>query len=439
MKTDTVKPLVRTKTAELYKKLCEVMPGGVGSPTRAFKYVHEAPIVVERGEGDKIYDVDGNGFIDFHMSWGALIHGHAHPSITKALQKRVADGTSYGLSTALEEPLARKLVRNMPSMEQVRFVASGTEATMTAARVARGYTGRDYIVKFTGNFHGHADFFLVRGGSGMLGNTPTATSAGIPQDAIKYTLCLPYNDIETTRRTLNSAEFRDKIAAVIVEPIAGNMGVVPANPEFLKMLREETAKTGALLIFDEVISGFRVGLGGAQALYDISPDLTTLGKVMAGGTQAAAFGGSRKILEVLAPQGPVYQAGTLTGNPLSMEAGFQTLKMLEVDGTYEELERKASFLLDPIQERFAAKAAPACVQRVGSMFTIFFGKTEITCMEEAQDLDLELFKKFFSHTFAHGVLLAPAQYEASFISTVHSDAHLKYTRDVILDFIDQTF
>ncbi len=425
--------------AQSFNKLTEVIAGGVGSPTRAFKYVDEAPIVVKRGAGDMIYDVDGNGYIDYHMSWGALVHGHAHPAVIGGIQRRLADGTSYGLSCPLEEELARLIVSNVPSVEKVRFVASGTEATMSALRVARGYTGRDYVIKFTGCFHGHADFLLVRGGSAMIGQTPTASSAGVPADMVKYTLCLPYNDVEATRDVLNSPEYRDNIAAVIVEPIAGNMGVVPGTKEFLTMLREETEKTGALLIFDEVITGFRVALGGAQQLYGIKPDLTCFAKVMGGGTQTAAFGGAQEIMDVLAPKGPVYQAGTLTGNPISMEAGIQTLKLLEAPGVFAELERKACLLLEPVAERLERKGAPACVQHVGSMFTLFLGRTEMTCMEDAPGLNDSLFRRFYSYLFARGILLAPAQYEASFISTVHTDEHLIYTRDVILDFIEQTF
>lgn len=429
----------REKCAQGYSKLCEVMPGGVGSPTRAFKYVDEAPMVVARGKADKIYDVDGNRYVDFHMSWGALIHGHAHPRIIEGITRVAEDGTTFGMSCMHEEKLARKLITNVPSVEQVRFLSSGTEAAMTALRLARGYTKRDYIIKFTGCFHGHADFLLVQGGSAMVGNTPTSSSLGVPQDFIKYTLCLPFNDVEATRKVLRSAEYRDKIAAVIVEPIAGNMGVVPAKQEFLDMLRKETTQCGALLIFDEVITGFRVALGGAQELYGITPDLTCFGKVVAGGMPAAAFGGPKKIMEALAPKGGVYQAGTLSGNPVSMEAGIQTLRLLEVDGTYDELERKARLLLDPIEERLKAKSAPACVQRVGSMFTLFFGTTEMTCMEDAPKLDDKIFRRFFSYVFARGVFLPPAQYESSFISTVHTDKHLEYARDVILDFIDATY
>lgn len=429
----------RLKSADFYKRLCEVIPSGVGSPTRAFKYVAEDPLVVSHAHGDVIYDVDDNEYIDYHMSWGALIHGHAHPAVTEALQRRICAGTSYGLSCTLEDEMARLIVKHMPSIEQVRFVASGTEATMTALRVARGYTGREYIIKFTGNFHGHADFLLVQGGSAMVGITPTATSAGIPEDSIKYTICLPYNDIEAARQLLRSAEYRDKIAAVIVEPIAGNMGTVPATPEFLTMLREETTLCGAVLIFDEVINCFRVALGGAQFIYGISPDLTCLGKVVSGGTQAAAFGGKREIMQVLAPSGPVYQAGTLTGNPLAMEAGIQTIKLLEQPGIYELLEYKAQLMLGPVQELLKSKNAPACIQRVGSMFTFFFGRSSVCNMEEAQKCDDVLFKKFFSHLFQHGVLVAPAHYEASFISTVHSDEHLLYTRDVMMDFVNHVF
>jgi glutamate-1-semialdehyde 2,1-aminomutase len=386
-----------------------------------------------------LYDVDDNAFIDFHMSWGALIHGHAHPAIVRAIEQQAVLGISYGLSCVQGEQLARLITKCVPFVERVRFVASGTEATMTALRVARGYTGRDYIVKFTGCYHGHADPLLVRGGSGMVRINPTASSAGVPLDSIKYTLCLPYNDLDAARQLLSSAEFRDKIAAVIVEPVAGNMGVVPATREFLQLLREETAKIGALLIFDEVITGFRVALGGAQSIYGIRPDLSCFAKVLGGGTQTAAFGGSKQIMDVLAPQGPVYQAGTFTGNPLSMAVGLESLRLLQSPGVYEELERKTQQLITPVQERLRDKKAPACVQRVGSMFTLFFGVNALQNMEQSSGLDDRLFRQFHHFVLTRGILLPPSQYEASFVSTVHTEAHLIRARDIFLEFIDLTF
>ena len=422
-----------------FSKLCEVIPGGVGSPTRAFNSVDEEPIVVARGEADELLDVDGNRFIDFHCSWGALIHGHAHPSIVEAVQRRAASGTSFGMSCEIEEQLARKIVEHVASVEQVRFVSSGTEATMSAARLARAVTGKDYIIKFAGNYHGHADFFLVQGGSAMVGMTPTSSSIGIPNEIVHYTLCLPYNDVEAVKAVFTDPHFKGNIAGVIIEPIAGNMGVIPASEEFLHTLRDLTQHNDALLIFDEVITGFRVAMGGAQELYDIQPDLTCFGKVMAGGTPAAAFGGRKEWMSQLAPEGSVYQAGTLSGNPLCMEAGFQTLQLLEESGIFEELDRKARVITEPVAQRLRNKQAPACVHQVGAMFTIFWGRSSLCDFEEAQSLNASLFRRFYSHLFQHGVFFPPSQFEASFLMTCHTEEHLEYTRDVILEFIDKTF
>lgn len=424
----------RALSEQCYQKLCKVIPGGVNSPVRSFKGLGIPPLVVERGAGDLIYDVDGNSYIDYCGSWGPLIHGHAHPAIIDAAYKRMLMGTTFGITSAIEEQLASKVVDLMPSIEKIRFVSSGTEATMSAARLARGYTGRDLIVKFTGNYHGHADFFLVQAGSGVVGLTPTSSSAGIPEEIVRHTICLPYNDTECCRKFLLDPQHKDRVAAVIVEPIAGNMGCVPGKESFLNMLRETTRMIGALLIFDEVISGFRVGLGGAQALYDITPDLTCLGKIIGGGFPAAAFGGRAEIMDCLAPLGKVYQAGTLSGNPVAMAAGLQSLTMLEVDGFYEELEDTANLITKPLKEVLEKKGINACVQQVGSMFTIFFGRKQVDNMEEGRTLDLAAFAKFFRYLFVNEVYIPPAQYEAWFVSSAHTRAHLEKTRDLILAF-----
>lgn len=431
----TTSTLQRPATESLFNELCAVIPGGVDSPVRSCKAMQQLPMIAASAREDIIEDVDGISYIDYCGSWGALIHGHANPEILKAIQKRMKLGTTFGITTAIEGELATKIIDLMPAIEKIRFVSSGTEATMSAIRLARGFTRRDVVIKFSGNYHGHADFFLVQAGSGVFGLSSTSSSAGIPEDIVKHTISLPYNDIDTCRSVLHEARLRDRIAAVIIEPIAGNMGVVPATKEFLQMLREETKKIGALLVLDEVITGFRVGLGGAQQLYDIEPDLTCLGKIMGGGLPAAAFGGRRDIMDFLAPLGPVYQAGTLSGNPLAMEAGLQALQMLQRKGFYEELENKTKMLIEPIKEALHRKKALACVQHVGSMFTLFFGRHFVENMEDAHLLDTHLYAKFFRYLFENGVYIPPSQHEAWFISSAHTEDHLLLTRDLILNFI----
>lgn len=421
----------------LFDRLCEIIPGGVNSPVRAFKGLKQTPMVVERASKDMVYDVDGNAFIDYCGSWGPLIHGHAHPEILDAVHQRMAMGITFGITSAIEEKLARKVSQIMRSVEKIRFVSTGTEATMTAVRLARGYTGRDLLIKFTGNYHGHADFFLVQAGSGVVGLTATSSSAGIPQDTLRHTICLPYNDVQTCRQFLQNPEYSQRIAAVIVEPVAGNMGCVPGTPQFLQMLRDETQKIGAVLIFDEVMSGFRVSLEGAQGLYQIKPDLTCFGKIIGGGFPAAAFGGKKEIMDYLAPLGPVYQAGTLSGNPVAMEAGLQTLNMLQEDGFYEELDRKTRVITDPVQDYLKRKNINACIQRVGSMFTLFFGRKSVASMEEGHLLDLEWFARFFRYLFARGVYIPPSQYEVWFVSQVHEMKNLEKTRDLIIQFFKE--
>lgn len=424
----------RPKSKKYFESLSQYIPGGTNSPVRSFKGLGLLPLIVERASGDRLYDADGNVYIDYCGSWGPMIHGHAHPEIVGAAQRRIALGTSFGISSTIEERLARLVVKHVPSIQKVRFVSSGTEATMTAARLARGYTQRDVIVKFAGHYHGHADFFLVQAGSGVFGLTPTSTSAGIPQDIIRNTVCLSFNDIDGVKQFLLAPENRNRIAGVILEPIAGNMGCVAAKPAFIKMLREVTQTIGAVLIFDEVITGFRVALGGAQQLYGVQPDLTCLGKIIGGGFPAAAFGGRSEIMDLLAPLGPVYQAGTLSGNPVAMEAGAKALEMLEEEGIYDELARKTSLIVDPVRDLLLSKQINACIQDVGSMFTLFFGCREVVDMEDAKRLNTEQFAHFFRYMFANGVYIPPAQYEAWFVSLAHVDENLERTRDLIMEY-----
>ncbi len=425
----------RPKTKACYESLLELIPGGVNSPVRAFKALGILPVIVERGEGDRVYDLDGNEYLDFCGSWGPLIHGHAHPQIGQAAKEAVDKGTTFGITCSAEEKLARLIVSLIPSIDKVRFVSSGTEATMSAARLARGYTGRDLIVKFAGNYHGHADFFLIQAGSGVFNLTLSSTSAGIPQDVIRNTACLPYNDVEATRAFLEDPQNCKRVAAVILEPIAGNMGCVQATLPFLKMLREVTQKIGAVLIFDEVISGFRVGVDGAQGLTGIVPDMTCLGKIIGGGFPVAAFGGKKEIMDCLAPLGSVYQAGTLSGNPVAMAAGYQAVSMLTAEGFYEELERKTNVITEPVKNAIRDKEINACLQQVGSMFTLFFGRRSVSNMEEAKGLNFAQFADFFRYMLSHGVYIPPFQQEAWFVSTAHKQESLERTRDLILGYL----
>lgn len=417
---------------QIYQDLCQLIPGGVNSPVRSFKGMGIPPMVVERGEKDCIYDVNGHKFIDLCCSWGALIHGHCHPAIVKASTAALSKGSTFGITTQVEAKLADKIISHIPSIEKIRFVSTGTEATMSAIRLARGFTQRDFIIKFTGNYHGHADFLLVRAGSGVIGSAPESTSAGIPTQFVQHTLCLPYNDLECFRETMN--RHQSQVAAVIVEPVAANMGVVPASREFLSALRAETEKYNTLLIFDEVITGFRVGLEGAQGIYGIKPDLTCLGKVIGGGFPAAAFGGRREIMDQLAPLGSVYQAGTLSGNPVAMSAGLQALDLLEEKGFYEELERKTDMITKPVAEYIKSQGLNACVQQSGSLYTLFFGLRHVNGMKDGESLDLESFASFFRYMYSNGVYISPSQYEACFVSMAHQDHHLVRVRDLILSY-----
>ncbi|MEC7839388.1 MAG: glutamate-1-semialdehyde 2,1-aminomutase [Chlamydiota bacterium] len=424
-----------TKNSEkIYKELLEVIPGGVNSPVRSCKNLLDVPFIADRGEGDLLYDIDGNGFIDYCCSWGALIHGHVNPIIISAVQSRMAKGTSFGTATEIEGKISKKVVDMIPSVEKVRFVSSGTEATMSAARLARGYTGRDLIIKFTGCYHGHADFFLVNAGSGVFDLNSTSSSEGIPDEVVKNTISLPYNDIVESRNFIR--RYAEQIAAVILEPVAGNMGVVPADQEFIEMLRHETATHNIVLIFDEVMTGFRVTKLGAQQYYGVDADLTCFGKIIGGGFPAAAFGGRADIMDHLAPEGGVYQAGTLSGNPLAMEAGYQALKLLDQQGFYEELESKTNIITQPVNDMIRVNNINATVQQVGSMFTVFFGKKKVRNMEDGKELDSEMFRRFFLHMYENGIYIPPSQYEAFFVSMAHTKEHLEQTRDVILHFLD---
>lgn len=427
----------RPHSQKIYQQMCQVIPGGVNSPVRSCKSVGQIPLVVDHAYRDIVVDADGQRYIDYCGSWGALIHGHAHPIILDAVRKRLEKGTSYGITTALEGELAELVVNQIDSIEKIRFVSSGTESAMSVARLARGFTHREIIVKFSGNYHGHADFFLVQAGSGVLEVSPSASSAGIPEDIVKHTLCLPYNDIEACQKIFSNPDYRNRIAAVILEPIAGNMGVVSATPNFLRFLREETEKMGALLIFDEVITGFRVDPKGAQHLYSIKPDLTCFGKIIGGGFPAAAFGGRKEIMDCLAPLGSVYQAGTLSGNPIAMEAGLQSLRLLQRPGFYENLQRKSDRLLEPIKEEIRQKNLNACIQQVGSMFTLFFGKKKVGNLQDAMEVDTVLFGEFFRSMFDRGIYVPPSAHEAWFISDAHEDEHLDETREAILEFLNR--
>jgi len=394
------------------------MPGGVSSPVRAFRAVGGTPFFVERGEGAYLVDVDGRRYVDYVLSWGPLVLGHAHPRVAAVLEQAVRRGTSYGTPSPLEVELAELIRAAMPSLEMLRFVSSGTEATMSALRLARAFTGRSKVVKFTGCYHGHADLLLVQAGSGVA-TLGLPDSPGVTPGAVSDTLTAPYNDLTAVERLFAEHE----IAAVIVEPVAGNMGLVPPVSGFLQGLRDLTSAHGALLLFDEVMTGFRVHPGGAQALYGVTPDLTTLGKVIGGGLPVGAYGGRREIMELVAPSGPVYQAGTLSGNPLAMTAGIETLRELREPGVWDGLERTGERLLAGL----AAIGAPVQLARVGTMFGLFFTDEPVTSWDNAKQADIERFGRFHRAMLERGVYLAPSQFEAGFLSTAHGDAEIEAT------------
>ncbi|MGD0840526.1 MAG: glutamate-1-semialdehyde 2,1-aminomutase [Candidatus Acidiferrales bacterium] len=417
-------PLARTRSRELFARAQEVLVGGVNSPVRAFGAVGGEPVIVERGAGARVWDADGNEYLDYVCSWGALILGHADADVVRAVAEQAARGTSYGMTTAAEAELAARIIGAFPSIEKLRLVSSGTEATMSAVRVARAATGRDLILKFEGCYHGHADSFLSQAGSG-LATLGIASSPGVPQALAALTLNAPYNDLGAVERLF--AEHRGSIAAVIVEPVAANMGVVPPAAGFLQSLREITSRDGALLIFDEVISGLRLCYGGAQTIYGVTPDLTTLGKIVGGGLPLAAYGGRRDLMQRLAPEGPVYQAGTLSGNPVAVRAGLVTLEKLSAPGFYEALDRKAAKLADGLMRAIAEAGVAAQVVRAASLLTIFFADGAMRNYADVKRCDTARFAAFFRAMLERGILLPPSQFEALFVSAAHSDEDIART------------
>ncbi|MBI4744693.1 MAG: glutamate-1-semialdehyde 2,1-aminomutase [Actinobacteria bacterium] len=412
------------KSTELFTEAKKYIPGGVNSPVRAFKSVGMDPIFINRGKGSKIYDVDGNEYIDYVGSWGPLILGHAHPDVTSALQKALENGTSFGAPTELEIEMAKQVISAVPSIEEVRMVSSGTEATMSAIRVARGYTKRNKIVKFEGCYHGHADSLLVKAGSGVT-TLGLPDSPGVTKGAAEDTMNFSYNDLESVEKTIS--EQHEDIACVIVEPVAGNMGVVPPKDGFLEGLRDVTKKYGVVLIFDEVMTGFRVAYGGAQSLYGIDPDLTCLGKVIGGGLPVGAFGGKREIMQNVAPAGSIYQAGTLSGNPIAMTAGLKTLKILSSSGVYDELEQKSKTLSEGFKKNAEEVGVECYFTRVGSMSCMFFTDKEVYDYQTAKTSNVEKYALYFRKMLENGVNLAPSQFEACFMSIAHSDSDIEKT------------
>lgn len=411
----------------LFEEAQKYIPGGVNSPVRAFKAVGGNPVFINRAKGAYIYDTDNQKYIDYVGSWGPMVLGHAHPVVIQAVQEAAVDGLSFGAPTALETEMAKLVCELVPSIEKVRMVSSGTEATMSAIRLARGYTGRSKIVKFEGCYHGHADSLLVKAGSGAL-TFGTPSSPGVPPELAAHTLTLPYNEVEPLKALF--AELGDEIACIIVEPVAGNMNCVLPTQEFLQCMREVTQQHESLLIFDEVMTGFRVALGGAQQLFNITPDLTTLGKVIGGGMPVGAFGGKSEIMDYLAPNGPVYQAGTLSGNPIAMTAGVVTLNLLQHADTYTILSNKTQQLAEGLKERAANKGIALSVNYAGGMFGFFFTEEEkVRTFEHVSACNTEQFNQFFQGMLKQGVYLAPSSYEAGFVSIAHTDEDILSTLD----------
>ncbi len=416
------------KSAQLMRRAVKLIPGGVNSPVRAFKAVGGGPLFIVRARGSKIYDADGREYIDYIGSWGPMILGHAHPKVGAALKKAIDRGTSYGAPTELEVILAELTIKAFPSMDMVRFVSSGTEATMSAIRLARAHTKRDKIIKFEGCYHGHADSLLVKAGSGAA-TLGVPDSPGVPANLAKYTYNAVYNDLDSVKAIFENDP--GGVACVIVEGAPGNMGVVLPSDGFAEGLRELTKKYGALLIMDEVMSGFRLCYGGAQKVYNVDPDLTCLGKVIGGGLPVGAFGGKRGIMEKLAPVGPVYQAGTLSGNPIAMTAGIETLKILQKKGTYEKLFKTTETLCNGIED-LAKKAGIPCKTAVaGSMFTVFFSDKPVRNYQDARGSDLARFAKYFTRMLKNGIYLPPSQFEAVFVSLAHTDQEIEKTLEAV--------
>lgn len=409
----------------LYAEAQKLIPGGVNSPVRAFNGVNGTPLFIASADGARLTDVDGNSYIDYVGSWGAMILGHNHPGVRQAVLDTVGCGLSFGAPTEIEVKMARLVTELVPSIDMVRMVNSGTEATMSSIRLARGYTGRDKVIKFEGCYHGHADELLVKAGSGAL-TIGQPSSPGVPADVVKYTLTCIYNDLQSVRKAF-ILHPRD-IACIIVEPVAGNMNCVPPVPEFLPGLRSLCDEFGALLIIDEIMTGFRVALGGAQAYYDVKPDLTCLGKIIGGGLPVGAFGGSQELMTTLAPTGPVYQAGTLSGNPVAMTTGYSCLREITRPGVYHQLTQQTEQLAQGFLAAAEAARVPLVVNRVGGMFGLFFTESpSVTCFQDVMECDMESFKQFFHLMLSEGIYLAPSAFEAGFMSLAHGEAEISHT------------
>ena len=413
-----------SKSLAAWQKSQRVIPGGVNSPVRNFSKVGGHPRFIARGEGSKVYDIDGNEYIDYVASWGPLVLGHAYPSVIEAIRSTALDGTSFGAPTTRETELAETIVNAVPSIEQVRLVNSGTEATMSAIRVARGYTGRDKILKIDGCYHGHVDYLLAKAGSGVA-TFGLSDSGGVPEDFARNTLTVPFNDPEAVREAVEANP--DEIACLILEPIMGNMGIIPPYEGYLNQLREITEAHGIVLIFDEVITGFRVAYGGAQSYYNVTPDMTCLGKIIGGGLPVGAYGGKQDIMRCVAPEGDVYQAGTLSGNPLAVTAGITTLRKLAEPGVYEQLESSAAALAGGLAEATKKHGIDAWHSRVGSMLMLYFTPETVTDADGARTADIERYQQYFWELVERGVYVAPSQFEAGFVSLVHSDEDINTT------------
>lgn len=416
------------KSIQSFKKAQKVIPGGVNSPVRAFKSVGASPIFIDRAKGAFLYDEDGNRYIDYCLSWGPMILGHANRDVLAEVRKTMAKGTSYGVPTSLETRLAEMIVSAFDSIDKVRLVSSGTEAVMTAIRLARGATGRDMIIKFIGCYHGHVDHMLVRAGSGLM-TLGAPSSPGVPKDFAKNTLLAPYNDSPAVENLFT--KYQNRIAAVIVEPVAGNMGTVLPKPNFLKQLRSLCTKNQSLLIFDEVITGFRLAYGGAQTLYKIKPDLTTLGKIIGGGFPIGAVGGKAAIMNKLSPEGSIYQAGTLSGNPVCVSAGIATLTQLKTLNPYRNLESLTTYLCENISRILNTKGIPHRINQIGSMFTLFFNENDVVDYRSAVKSDTRRYADYFRQILNQGIYLPPSQFEANFISTAHTPKHIDQTLSII--------
>ena len=423
--------LIKIQSTKLFEKAKTLMPGGVNSPVRSFKSVGGTPHFMEKGDGPYVFDADGNRFLDFTASWGPLILGHSHPKIKDAIINSVEQGTTFGTPTKRENTLAQMVIDAVPSIEKVRFVNSGTEATMSAVRLARGYTHRDLIIKFEGCYHGHGDFFLSNAGSG-LATLDQPSSPGIPKAVVESTITVPYNDLNAVREAFEGNP--SGIAAIILEPIAGNMGVVAPSDGFLQGLRDLCTEFDAVLIFDEVITGFRVAHGGAQKVFNVLPDLTTLGKIIGGGLPVGAYGGKAEIMAYIAPEGPVYQAGTLSGNPISMAGGIATLKELNTDGLYEELEEMGSYFADGLRQVAAENNIPIKVNQFGSMVGLFFTDSDINNFSDVANSEIETYNSLHGYLLDNNIYFPPSGYETFFVSTAHSKEHIDAVKRVFGEF-----